>query len=67
MRNLLGIPKEFYMIEFPKRAFPVSPSLLKKSKGEATKCKTCKWFNDCRNNDPMMIACEKYERRKKKK
>ena len=67
MRNLWDVPQEFYMIERPRRAFPVLPSLARKSKGEAPKCKTCKLFNDCRrSNDPMRMACDRYERKKKK-
>ena len=67
MRTLFDVPQEFYVIEHPRRAFPVLPTLAKKSKGEAPKCKTCKHFCDCRKNPtPMSIACEKYERKKKK-
>ena len=67
MKTLWDIPQEFYQIEHPKRAFPVLPSLAKKSKGEAPKCKTCVQFYDCtKNHTPMSIACERYERKKKK-
>ena len=38
----------------------------KPSKGEAKKCKSCKFFPCYENEDPMRIACEKHERRKKK-
>lgn len=35
------------------------------SKGEAKKCKSCKHFERCKV-PPMKLACDSYERRKKK-
>ena len=67
MRNLWDVPQEFYMIEHPKRAFPVLPSLARKSKGEAPKCKSCVRFYSCtKSHGTMTMACEMYERKKKK-
>lgn len=66
--SLWDAPKEFYMIEKPRRPFPVMPLLTRKRKGEAPKCKTCTRFYTCiKGHGPMSMACEIYERKKKKK
>lgn len=37
------------------------------SKGEAKKCKSCRFYDGCHEHPkPMQIACGNYERRKKK-
>lgn len=39
-----------------------------KTKAESKKCKSCKFFNECRKTRlmrPMDVACEKYVKRKK--
>lgn len=50
--------------------YPVSHRVPKKlSKGESKKCKSCKSYEYCKthhNVAPMRIACDQYERRKKK-
>ena len=67
MKTLWNIPQEYYQIEHQRRAFPVLPTLAKKSKGEAPKCKTCQLFYRCtKSHGPMTMACERYERKKKK-
>lgn len=66
--SLWDSPEEFYMIEKPRRPFPVMPSLTHKRKGEAPKCKTCVRFYSCtKSHGPMSMACDRYERKKKKK
>lgn len=70
--SIWDAPKEYYMIEKPRRPFPVMPLLTHKRKGEAPKCKTCKHFKEngaqwgwC--TVPMQMACDRYKRKKKKK
>lgn len=44
------------------------PEPYKKTKAESKKCKSCKFFNECRKTilmRPMDVACEKYVKRKK--
>ena len=66
--SLWDAPKEFYMIEKPRRPFPVMPSLTRKSKGEAPKCKTCVRYYSCtKSHGTMTMACDRYERKRKKK
>lgn len=65
--SLWDTPSEYFQLEHPRRSFPVMPSLAVKKKGEAPKCKTCKYFRTAWECDsPMKMACEKYARRKKK-
>ena len=65
--SLWDTPSEFFQLSHPRRPFPVMPSLVKKSKGEAPKCKTCRLFYSCtKSHGPMTMACEGYERKKKK-
>lgn len=59
---------EIYMTKPPRRPFPVLPSLTRKRKGEAPKCKTCKYFYSCTKfHGTMSRACDRYERKKRKK
>ena len=65
--NIWDTPTEFFEIKPPHRPFPVMPSLTRKRKGEAPKCKTCMRFYDCtKNHGTMTTACDRYERKKKK-
>ena len=66
--SIWDVPKECYMIEKSRRPFPVMPSLTSKRKGEAPKCKTCVRLYSCtKSHGTMSMACERYERKKKKK
>lgn len=66
--SIWDTPSEYYMIEKPRRPFPVMPQLTTKRKGEAPKCKTCVRFYDCtKSHGTMTRACERYERKKKKR
>ena len=59
---------EIYMTKPPRRPFPVMPQLTTKRKGEAPKCKSCVRFYSCtKSHGTMTMACERYERKKKKK
>lgn len=63
---------EIYMTQPPRRPFPVMPSLTRKRKGEAPKCKTCEYFKKYgaewgRCTVPMQMACDRYKRKKRKK
>ena len=45
-----------------------TPEPYRKMKTESKKCKSCKFFNECRKTRlmrPMDVACEKYVKRKK--
>ena len=66
--SLWDTPSEYFQWERPRRPFPVMPFLASKRKGEAPKCKTCQRFYSCtKGHGPMSMACERYERKKKKK
>ena len=66
--SLWDTPSEYFQLEHPRRPFPVMPSLTVKSKGEAPKCKTCVRFYSCaKSHGTMTMACDRYERKRKKK
>lgn len=66
--SLWDTPSEYFQLEHPRRPFPVLPFLAVKKKGEAPKCKTCRYFkNDRVCLSPMAMACPRYERKKRKK
>lgn len=60
--------EDVYMFGRPRGPIPVESRLTVKKKGEAPKCKTCKRFYEChKSNSPMRMACDIYERKKKRK
>lgn len=70
--SLFDTPSRCFQLEHPRRPFPVMPSLVIKRKGEAPKCKTCRYFEHgwakwgmC--TVPMQMACNRYERKNRKK
>lgn len=66
--SLWDTRSDFFQLEHSRRPFPVMPSLAVKSKGEAPKCKTCKRFYECTtSHGTMQKACDRYERKKRKK
>lgn len=66
--SLWDTPSEYFQLEHSRKPFPVMPSLTRKSKGEAPKCKTCKNFYSCTiSHGTMSPACDRYKRKKRKK
>lgn len=58
---------DIYMLGALRGPMPVERRLVVKSKGEAPKCKTCVHYYTRRVCcDPMKMACDRYERKKKK-
>lgn len=60
--------EEFYLPKFPKHPILPPARYFQKKKGEAPKCKTCVRFWNCtKGHGTMSMACERYERKKKRK
>lgn len=67
-KNLMNMMMGLAMVTAGVPEYIPTPEAYGKTKAESKKCKSCKFFNECRKTRlmrPMDVACEKYVKRKK--